>query len=220
VSRRVLLSALGMVALSGCGSGAATTTSVTHASVGASARPPTASAPATAATDTSQAPSYPIVRFTITDRTTNPVGVWPFTARLVSITENPNGFAASQPPPPQDTYLMVQVAITGGITGRSVGAAVPRPRISCHASNAQQWSHKLPEGYDQGTETEPEPEGNTIAFGDGQPHLWDTEWQVPEGTSTTDVKCSIGSEPPATEEALHVLGSGALNVVRARHNRL
>ncbi|HTD09924.1 MAG TPA: hypothetical protein VK680_13630 [Solirubrobacteraceae bacterium] len=211
MSRRVLLSALGMVALSGCGSGAETATSVTHASAGASAQPPTASAPATAPTDTSQAPSYPLVHFTVTDHTTNPVGVWPFTARLVRVTENPNGFPASQPPPPQDTYLMVQVAITSAITGRSVGAAVPRPRISCHPPDDQQWSHKLPEGYDQGTETEPELEGNAIAFGDGQPHLWDTEWQVPEGTSTTDVKCSIASAPPTTEEALHVLGSGALN---------
>jgi hypothetical protein len=203
--KRLLPFALAGTILAGCGSAGAGSTAPASAPL----TPATETTPA--ATAAAEAPANPIVHFTMTDHTTNPVGVWPFTVQLASITENPNGFPASQPLPPQDTYLMVQVAITSRITGRSVGAAVPRPRISCHAPDDQQWSYKLPEGYDQGSEAEPEAEGNNIAFGDGQPHLWDTEWQVPGGTSTTDVKCSIGSEPPMTEEALHVAGSGKLN---------
>jgi hypothetical protein len=203
--KRLLQIVLVGVVLAGCGSSK-------PGSSAPSSVPTTPAAETTpAAPATAEAPTNPIVHFTMTDHTTNPVGVWPFTAQLASITENPNGYPASQPPPPQDTYLMVQVAITSGITGRSVGAAIPRPRISCHAPDDQQWSHKLPEGYDQGSETEPEPEGNDIAFGDGQPYPWDAEWQVPEGTSTTDVKCSIRTEPPTTEEALRVLGSRTLN---------
>jgi hypothetical protein len=205
--KRLLPLVLAGAVLAGCGS--AGTGSASPASV-----PTTPTAPATEPVPTApaatKAPTNPVVRFTITTNGTHPVGVWPFTARLASITENPNGFPASQPMPPQDTYLMVQVNITSGITGRAV-AVNPEPVIQCHAPGDQDWSYKGGDGYDQGTETEPEAEGANIAFGDGQPYLWDAEWQVPEGTSTTNVKCILEGVTHYPSWSGNIAGSGKLN---------
>ena len=98
---------------------------------------------------------------------------------------------------------MVQVAITSQITGRMT--AVPEPAVSCHAPNDRTWSYQGNDGYDQGS-TSPDPQGDSIPLGDGQPHLWDAEWEVPEGTSTTDVKCILEG---GTND--HITGSGKLN---------
>jgi hypothetical protein len=156
------------------------------------------------------APSYPTIHFTITDTTTHPAGIWPFTAQLVSITENPDGFAGSDPVPPQDTYLMVQVAITSGISGRTVGV-VPQPAIGCHGPDDRAWSYQGNDGYDEGAETAPESQGANVTFGDGQPHLWDAQWQVPEGTGTTNVKCILESVTDYPLYSGHVSGPARLN---------
>lgn len=203
---RALLSAgLLVVVLGGCGSTTSATTTL-PTTIGTTTSAP----PASVSTTTAAAPSaYPTVRFTITDHTTTPAGTWPFTAQLVSINENPNGFMSSDTIPPQATYLMVQVAIMSEITGRTV--VVPEPTISCHAPDSTSWSYKGNDGYDQGTESSPNPEGTDIALGDGQPHLWDSEWQVPAGASTQNVKCVLESVTHYPRYSEHIVGSGHLN---------
>ncbi len=208
------LAALVVVSLlAGCGSTRTATVTVTSA-VPASTQAATVSAPTSPATTTSStpsgAPSYPLVHFTITNTTTHPAGIWPFTAQLVSITENPNGFAGSDPVPPQDTYLMVQVAITSGITGRTVGV-VPEPTIACHGPDDHRWSYQGNDGYDEGSETAPESQGANVAFGNGQSHLWDAQWQVPEGTSTTNVQCVLEGVINYPLDSGRVIGSARLN---------
>jgi hypothetical protein len=193
------------------------TTAVTAPNPSAYAPPtPTtssATAPVSAPSPSSSTPSYPTVHFTITDRTTTPAGTWPFTARLVSITENPNGFTGGDPIPPQDTYLMVQVSIRSGITGRTVPP--PEPRVVCHGPNGHSWpggeGNQLGEGYDLGPEATPDLQGDSIAMGDGQPHLWDQEWQVPEGTNTANVRCVLAGETHYPLNSSRVVGSARLN---------
>jgi hypothetical protein len=103
-------------------SGSNTSTIVTAPNPSSYAPPTTTSSAAPPTTPVHSAPSYPVVAFTFT--IDNPHAVWPFTAQLASITLNPNGFPGSGGEPPQDTYLMVQVNITSGITGRTVPVPV------------------------------------------------------------------------------------------------
>jgi hypothetical protein len=204
--------AIAMIApLAGCGTTTATVTQTIAA--------PTPTTTATAAPSPNPATpadpaSYPVVAFTLVSTGTTQ-GRWPFIAQLASITENPNGFSGAGEPP-QDTYLMVQVNVTSKITGRLV--PVPRLTVSCHAPGGHGWQPgPTPAvGYDQGRETDPDPGGNTITLGDGQPHPWDVEWQVPIGTSTTNVKCVLQPDSPDSElysYQPHVIvsGSGRLN---------
>jgi hypothetical protein len=151
-----------------------------------------------------------MVHFTITNNGTHPVGMWPFTAQFSGITESPNGFTGSDPVPPQDTYLMVRVAITSQIIGRTIGV-MPQPAVQCHGPNDHTWSYQGNDGYDQGSETDPDPEGTSIDLGDGQSYLWDSQWQVPEGTSTTSVKCILEDVTHYPLYSGHVIGSGDLN---------
>jgi hypothetical protein len=208
----VVLALLSVVVLSGCGAGRGVTVTVktpTPASgLGVASTPPAQTQ--TGSIPTTPSAPYPVVRFSITNKLTKPAGIWPFTAHLVAITENPNGFTGSDPLPPQDTYLMVQVAITSGITGRAV-SIVPQPNIVCHAPGDQTWSYQGNDGYDQGAETSPDPQGTSIAFGSGQPFLWDAQWQVPEGTLTNNVKCSLGGETSYPFALGRVVGSSRLN---------
>lgn len=201
--------------LAGCGSGTTTTATITQ-TVAAATQPPTVSASttSTAATTPSTTAAYPVVAFTFVSTATAP-GRWPFTAQLASISENSNGFSGAAEPP-QDTYLMVQVNVTSKITGRLV--PVPKLIVSCHASGSHGWEAGpfTATGYDEGAGTDPSPTGYKVALGDGQPHAWDVEWQVPIGTSTTNVKCVLRPDPPGAElysYLPHVLvtGSGRLN---------
>lgn len=150
----------------------------------------TASAPSTstetADTAAATASSYPVVNFTY-----NQEGAWPFTAQIVSITENTTGFPGTAVVSPGYTVLMVQINITSKTT-RSV---VPGPsylKVLCSGPNSSQWKNEYNDnGYDEGSESAPDSAGNNIAPGDGQPHPWDAEWEVPEGTSTESVRCSL-----------------------------
>jgi hypothetical protein len=199
--------------LAGCGSGTMRTVTVTS-TVTPSTQATAANAPTPPATTTTSAPAGApadrVVHFTITDKITKPVGIWPFTAHLVSMTENPNGFPGSDAIPPQDTYLMVQVAITSGITGRMVGV-VPEPTITCHGPGDHEWSYQGGDGYDAGSETAPDSQGANVALGDGQPHLWDAQWQVPEGTNTANVKCILEGETHYPLYSGRAIGSARLN---------
>jgi hypothetical protein len=181
--------ALLVSAFTGCGSSRTTTVvqPVIATASQATASTPTAPPPTT----TAPTSSYPLVQFTTTTR--SPHGIWPFTAQLASITENPNGFSGAGEPP-QDTYLMVQVDVTSKITGRLVPA--PHLTITCHAPDEHGWEPgpDPATGYDEGSQA-PDPSGSNVALGDGQPHPWDVEWQVPIGTSTTDVTCALRSDP-------------------------
>jgi hypothetical protein len=205
--RRTVLSlaVLGLLTLPLGGCGGSQTTTVTV--------PPPAVAQVTSATATASAvarvaPPDPVVRFALT--TTSPEGTWPFTAQLGSITTNPNGFTGSDPIPPQDTYLMVQVNVVSQITGRMVPP--PRLIVVCHGPHDDRWQLAPPGsiGYDQGSESAPDTEGFYVSTGDGQPHAWDTEWQVPEGTSTTGVKCIL-EDGGRGDGTIRVVGSGRLN---------
>ena len=166
----------------------------------------------TSSATSSTVTAYPVVPFTLISTATTH-GRWPFVAQLAGITENPNGFSGAGEPP-QDTYLMVQVDITSKITGRLV--PVPKLTVACHAPSDQGWQPgPIPAtGYDEGAETDPDPGGNNITLGDGQPHPWDVEWQVPLGTSTTNVKCMLQSDPADAAYPIPrvvVAGSGRLN---------
>lgn len=150
----------------------------------------------------------PVVRFSLT--TSSPRGTWPFTARLAGVTENPNGFTGSDPIPPQDTYLMVQVNVVSEISGRMVPP--PKLHVACHGPHDERWQLAPPGsiGYDRGSESAPDTQGVSIATGDGQPHPWDTEWQVPEGTNTAGVKCVLKSTAERNY-IIRVVGSRRLN---------
>jgi hypothetical protein len=191
--RQVLLTALLVLALAGCGSGQATTDTDIPSDLVA-IQQTTASTPTAPPTTTAaQAPSYPIVHFTNTTR--NPHGVWPFTAQLASITENPNGFTGTGGAPPGDTYLEVQVNIVSLVTGRTV----PPPQeleaeLVCHGFHEVRGGDDAV-GYDQGSESAPDRAGFYVAMGDGQPHPWDEEWLVPEQTPTARIKCVFGPDP-------------------------
>ncbi len=200
--------------MAGCGSGTTTTATVTQ-TVAAATQPPTVSAPtaSTAVAAPSTTTAYPVVAFTFVS-TGTPRGRWRFTAQLASITENPNGFSGAVEPP-QDTYLMVQVNVTSKITGRLVPA--PKLTVACHALGSHGWEAGpiTATGYDEGTEA-PDPTGFRTSLGDGQPHLWDAEWQVPIGTSTANVKCVLRPDPHDSYMYFYlprviVAGSGRLN---------
>ena len=191
IPRRTLLLAVALVVgvlLAGCGSGQVSI--VTTATHPAFTEQTDTNTPVSTTSTGIPAPSssYPLVHFT--NDTSTPEGTWPFTAQLANISENPNGFPGGDTIPPQDTYLMVQVNITSGISGRTVPP--PKPEVTCHAPGDQHWERAgyLSIGYDQGS-TGPDPEGSSIPLGDGQPHLWDVEWVVPEGTPTDNVTCVI-----------------------------
>jgi hypothetical protein len=141
---------------------------------------------ATATTATTAPASYPVVNFTY-----NQEGAWPFTAQIVSITENTTGFPGTAVVSPGYTVLMVQI----NITSKTVRSVVPGPsylKVLCSGPNSSQWKNEYNDnGYNEGSESAPDPAGNNIAPGDGQPHPWDAEWEVPEGTSTESVRCDL-----------------------------
>jgi|CZKG01.1.fsa_nt_gi hypothetical protein len=150
---------------------------------------PTSHAPSTptdTATTAAATSSYPLVDFTY-----NQQGAWPFTAQIVSITENTTGFPGTSIVSPGYTVLMVQV----NITSKTIRSVVPGPgyiNVLCSGPNSSQWKNEYNDnGYDEGSESKPDPAGNNVAPGDGQPHPWDAEWEVPEGTSTQSVRCSL-----------------------------
>jgi hypothetical protein len=197
------LALLALLPLGGCGASRTVTTT-------------TPSPSATQATTATTTPTVaqvahpdPVVRFSLT--TSSPRGTWPFTAQLAGITTNPNGFTGSDPIPPQDTYLMVQVNVVSEISGRMVPP--PKLHVACHGPHDTRWQLAPPGsiGYDRGSGSAPDTEGFYISTGDGQPHPWDTEWQVPEDTSTTDVKCVLNEEPGNSNNTIRVVGSGRLN---------
>lgn len=145
-----------------------------------------ASTPTQTATTAAAISSYPVVSFTF-----NQEGAWPFTAQIVSIKENIIGFPGTSVVSPGYTVLMVQV----NITSKTVRSVVPGPsylKILCSGPNSGQWKNEYNDnGYDEGSESKPNPAGDNIAPGDGLPHPWDAEWEVPEGTSTENLQCSM-----------------------------
>jgi hypothetical protein len=198
---------LPVLALTGCGSSGQTT--VTVATPVNQVSPPVQPA-TTTATSATPAPAYPVVPFSYT---VEDQGTWPYEAQLVSITENPNGFGGSGGIPPGKTFLMVQLNVTSGV----VRSGVPPPDLTiyssivCHGSSfgSQQY---MTSGWNEG-ETTPDSSGMDVAMGDGRPHAWDTEYEVPEGTPTASVKCQLKSTPPLGDipVGVKVQGSGRLN---------
>ncbi len=176
--------------LVGCGSSTIRTTTSSPVAQGIP------SAPSASTTAQSQPEELPIVHFTEIFK--NPHAVWPFSARLSRITQNPNGFGGSPSAPPGDTYLMVQVDVTSQISGRSVPPPDLLAMIVCRGF------HELPgddsgTGYDQG-DSAPDATGFNIAMGDGRPHPWDVAWLVPEGTLNSNVRCKFGRDPQEKED--------------------
>ena len=208
--------------VAGCG---ATTITVTAPAVTA----PADTSPPTGATSTTEPSSTngtgPVVEFV--DRVTGAqAGNWPFTAQLVMLETNVNGFGAGNTHAENQTYLMVQVAVTDRMPGQlppipqlNVVCNLPRAPNSAYndgtgehgpldAFNSTSWGT----GYDGGSETDPDPMGTEVSMGDGQPHDWDEEWLVPARFSASDVKCRLESGAPEPELGdIEVQGSGALN---------
>lgn len=191
MNRCVLLgiASLAAVVLPGCGS-----SNQANEATGSPAATATTTQTSTETTSTPQeASSYPVVRFSISQNG----GTWPFTAQLISMKENPNGFPGGGVEPPSGhTVLMVQVNITSQTTGRPV--PVPRPTVSCQAPGIGQAGLY---GYDEG-DNSPDVTGANIGFGDGQPHPWDAEWEVPESLDISSVKCKLATEPGPEQETV------------------
>jgi hypothetical protein len=217
--RRALILVFGGLALLLVGYRIAQSTSVIGTTTTVAVPNPSAYAPPTPTTISSAtappahaAPSYPVVAFTWT--IDNPHAAWPFTAQLASLTLNPNGFPGSGGEPPQDTYLMVQVNIASGITGRTVPPPDLQGMIVCHGPGEHTWS-SWAEGYDAGPDTAPDLDGADVAMGDGQPHPWDMEWVVPNGIPATRIRCGLGPDPSASSKGapfiIKVVGKRRLN---------
>jgi hypothetical protein len=196
LSKTFLLSVVGMLAvtLAIVISGGESNNSTATASAPAAYTPPTQAATTAvttpAATTTPAAPassSYSLVHFTYEK-------VWPFTAQLMSVTESPNGFPGGGPvPPPNRTILMVQVNITSQVTDRPV--PTPQFKLVCSEPGVQFGQSGL-SGFKDDPEGAPGISESSIDLGDGQPHEWDSEWEVPESTTTSGVICQL--EEPTT----------------------
>jgi hypothetical protein len=147
---------------------------------------PSATSTTTTTSTAAASASYPVVSFTFTEQ-----GAWPFTAQIASIGENTTGFPGTGIVSPGDAVLMIQV----NITSKTVRSVVPVPafiKVLCSGPNSSKWKNEYNDnGYDVGSESAPEGDGSNIAMGDGQPHVWDAEWEVPEGTNTASVKCDL-----------------------------
>jgi hypothetical protein len=158
------------------------TTTPPHEAATSAASTPTQ----TATTAAAPSSSYPVVNFTY-----NQEGAWPFTAQIVSVKENTTGFPGTSIVSPGYTVLMMQI----NITSKTIRSVVPGPSyltVLCSGPNSSRWKNEYNDnGYDEGSESKPDPAGNNIAPGDGQPHPWDAEWEVPEGTSTENLQCSM-----------------------------
>lgn len=167
--------------VAGCGSNTEKIT-IPSPNEAASALPTTSTSTQASSTAPQASPSYPVEHFTAFN------GVWPFTAQLATVTENPNGFPSSGlVPPPGYTVLMVQVNITSEITGRTV--PVPELKLHCTIPSVQ-LGQEGQDGFDEG-EYSPDIHGPKIALGDGQPHPWDDEWEIPEGANTSELSCEL-----------------------------
>jgi hypothetical protein len=186
---------LGLVALAGCGSNEQTVT-IPNPNEAAALPTEPSTQTGTAATPEPSS-SHTVVHFTAYD------DAWPFTAQIASITENPNGFPGGGMVPPQGyTVLMVKVNITSQVTGRTV----PAPELVLHCSEpGVRFGQEGLYGFDRGEEEAPDSSASFVAFGDGQPHAWDDEWEVPEGTSTTDVTCELHVGIAGTKEYLTLI---------------
>lgn len=210
---RRILSAIGtllvLMLVVGCGSKTVTVTAPVVSP--ASTAPPTTTPATTAA-----APSTPVVKF-IEHATVSQAGNWPFSAQLVSIQTDVNGFggigAASHNQ--NQTDLEVQIGITDLMPGQL--PPIPNPGVQCVApdlSRTLSVANTAPGGFgwDAGPDEGPDTTGDSVPMGDGQPHDWDEEWAVPVGFNVAGVKCSLvdttenfGLGPTRVE------GNGALN---------
>ncbi len=125
-------------------------------------------------------------------------GPWPFTAQLVSITKSPEGFPGAGSSPPGWTKLMVRVNMASQTSDRTP----PTPgdfgvKIECRGSNTASWNSgegretvPIVAGWDEGSNA-PDSSGSRIGMGYEEPHTYDAEWEVPEATNTTSVKCTL-----------------------------
>jgi hypothetical protein len=130
---------------------------------------------------------------------TEPQAVWPFTAKLARVTENPNGFPGGGSAPPGETYMLVEVDITSLTVGRTVPVPKMFPVIKCHGVHSL--GGETGSGFLQGSSA-PDEGGFYIRLGDGRPHAWGMGFLVREGTPTTRVKCVFA--PERTPEDLSV----------------
>jgi len=131
---------------------------------------------------------------------TEPHAVWPFTAKLARITENPNGFPGGGSAPPGETYMLVELDVTSLTVGRIVPVPKMSPAIKCHGVHVLAGG-TTGSGFLQGSAA-PDEGGFYIPLGDGRPHAWGTGFLVREGTPTSRVKCAF--VPEKTPEDLSV----------------
>lgn len=130
---------------------------------------------------------------------TEPRAVWPFTARLGRITENPNGLPGGGSAPPGQTYMLVEVDITSLTVGRTVPVPKMFPVIKCHGVHSL--GGGTGSGFLQGSSA-PDEAGFYVPLSDGRPHAWGMGFLVREGTPTSRVKCAF--VPEKTPEDLSV----------------
>jgi hypothetical protein len=186
-ARGLLLLVL-LTPFAGCGS-SQQTISIPSPNAGAT---PLATSSATTQT-TPSAPtnsSYPLVH--------RKDGPWPFTAQLVSITKSPEGFPGAGSSPPGFDKMMVRVNMASQTSDRTP----PTPsdfdvQIECKGTNSSSWNPggerknvPIVWGWDEGSNA-PDSSGSHIGMGYEEPHTWDAEWEVPEATDTTSVKCTL-----------------------------
>jgi hypothetical protein len=180
-----LVSLACLAALAGCGSSQQT---ISIPNPNAAAPLPTGSTTQTAAAPPSS--TYPLVHWKD--------GPWPYTAQLVSITKNPEGFPGAGSSPPGLTKMMVRVSMASQTRDRTP----PTPsdfgvQIECRGPNSSAWNPggerknvPIVDGWDEGSNA-PDSSGAHIGMGYEEPHIYDAEWEVPQATDTASVTCTL-----------------------------
>lgn len=138
-------------------------------------------------TAASAEPSGPVVKFT---DTVPGEGDYPFSAQLQSITTDTEGEGylvdgASL----DDTYVLVRVAVTNETPDRSVSPP-GNFGVACELADGSP-VQPANAGYDQGTDTDLDGQGDFTAFGGGDSNTWIEIGIVPKDTGPDDVSCSV-----------------------------
>jgi hypothetical protein len=176
-----------VLALSGCGSAQPTATT---ASVNAGSTPPatTESAATTTAAAATTTSAYRVVHWV-----NEP---WPFTLQLVSISKSLEGYLGLGSAPPKWDWLMVRVNITNQSPGRT--PPTPELQLRCSGPGSSVWNPNdahvatpMLQGYEQQPGANRLSLASQVGLGYGVPQTYAAEWEVPESTNTSEVRCAL-----------------------------
>lgn len=205
-----------VMVLGGCASTTPPTVPSASTPAGATVAPPP--------TSTAAARTNPVVSF-VNHETGLQAGNWPFTAQLTILQTDVNGFGAGATHAQNQTYLMVQVAVTDQMPGQL--PPIPMLDVACKAPGRHRIAYNTEDGthgplnvnnstswgtgWDGGPSSDPDPTGVNVPMGDGQPHDWDEEWLVPASFAPSNVTCRLDNSIETDGGTIRVTGSGRLN---------